>query len=410
MIGAYFSLVRDEWRPLAFGVACAFLSSPGQTFFIAQFAGAFAADLGLGAAQVGSLYMIGTIGAAVLLPLTGHWIDRVDLRLYTVLVMAGLAVACGVMAVAAGPASLVAALLLLRLTGQGLTTHTVATSIARYFRRRRGQALSLVAMGFPLAQAILPSVVVMAGGTAAWRASYAVTGLAVLLIAAPALVWLIAAVPRFSRPVELGSGSAPSSALAGLAIVTRSRFFWLALPILLYMPFVSTALVFHIQAIAGAKGWPAELVALGFTGYGAGYVAALLFLGPLIDRFGARAVLPLMNLPLFLGVTVLGLSNAQAALPVFLALMGMSSGLSQTAVAAVWVEVYGAARLGMIRSVAAMLMVGGTALGPFVVGFLMESGLSLRAMCGGLVGAGIAAALLAALGGRQTRPETDGHD
>ncbi|MDP1966439.1 MAG: MFS transporter [Reyranella sp.] len=400
MIRSYVALVRNDWRPLAFGIVCAFLSSPGQTFFISLFIGAAATDLGLGATELGSLYMVGTIGAASLLPLTGHWIDRLDLRLYTLLVMAGLAAACGVMAMASGPVGLVAGLLLLRLTGQGLTTHVAVTSIARYFRHQRGRALSLVAMGFPLSQGVLPTAAVMLGATDDWRRSYALIGVAVLLMAAPILLWLIRSLSSFTRPTDIGSG-VPSRVLDGLRIMTRSRFFWFALPLLLYMPFASTALVFHIQAIAAAKGWSHELVALGFAAYALSHASTLLLIGGLIDRLGATTMLPTMIFPMLFGLAALGLLEAPPVMLLFLGLMGMSSGLAQTTVTAVWAEIYGVGRLGTIRSFATMLMVAGTALGPVAIGALLDSRVSVAAICGALIAFGLSSALLARIGVRR---------
>lgn len=401
MIRQYIALVRKDWRPLAFGLACAFLSSPGQTFFISLFIGAIAADLGLSAAELGSLYMVATVGAAGLLPLTGHWIDRLDLRLYTVLVIAGLAASCWIMAMVGGPATLFAALLLLRLTGQGLTTHVAVTSIARYFHQYRGRALSLVLTGFPLSQGVLPTVAVMVGAIGDWRRTYGVVGVGLLFLAAPVLVWLIRALPAFVRPAEIGG--VPSRALGGMKAVVRTRFFWLALPLLIYMPFSSTALVFHIQAIVGAKGWSQELVALGFAAFAVAHASVLLLLGGLIDRFGASALLPWTNLPMVIGLMALGFLDAPPALPLFLALMGMSSGLSQTAGTAVWAEIYGVERLGTIRSFAAMLMVAGTALGPVAIGLMLDSGTSVTVICGALAGFGIASAILARMGVRHRR-------
>jgi MFS family permease len=164
-----------------------------------------------------------------------------------------------------------------------------------------------------------------------------------LLLAAPILLFLIRSSPAFARPSEIGG--MPVRARNGMMIVIRTRFFWLAPPLLIYMPFSSTALIFHIQAIAGMKGWSHELVALGFAAFAVAHASALLLLGGLIDRFSVKALLSWMNMPMFLGLVSLGLSDAPSALPLFMALMGMSSGLSQTAGAAVWAEVYGVERL-----------------------------------------------------------------
>jgi MFS family permease len=200
MIRSYVELIRDERPALLFGVGCAFLSSPGQTFFISLFIGAISASLGLGSAQLGSLYLVATLGAASLLPLTGHWLDRVDLRRYALFVAGGLAAGCGVMAIADGPIGVLFGFMLLRLTGQGLMTHVAVTSIARYFNRQRGRALSVVAMGFPLAEGIMPAIAVAMIAALGWRMSYALIGALVLAVAAPILIRLIWRVPSFTRP------------------------------------------------------------------------------------------------------------------------------------------------------------------------------------------------------------------
>jgi hypothetical protein len=73
MLRSYATLIRRERSILLFGVACACLSGPGQTYFIALFIGAFTADFNLGATQLGSLYLAATLGAACLLPVVGSW-------------------------------------------------------------------------------------------------------------------------------------------------------------------------------------------------------------------------------------------------------------------------------------------------------------------------------------------------
>lgn len=396
MIRSYIALIRDEGPVLLFGIGCAFLSSPGQTFFISLFIGALSASLGLGSAQLGSLYLVATLGAASLLPLTGHWIDRIDLRRYVLFVTGGLAAACGVMAIADGPIGVLFGFLLLRLTGQGLMTHVAVTSVARHFSLQRGRALSVVAMGFPLAEGIMPAIAVAMIAALGWRMSYAAIGAVMLLIAAPVLVGLIWRAPGFTRPPGWERPGGTPRALDGLRLVIGTRFFWCALPSLLFLPFTSTALIFHIHAIGTAKGWPAALLALGFIGYAVGHAAGLLLSGGLIDRLSARSMLSLMTLPALAGIAALGLLDSEAALLFFLAAMGLSSGLVQTTTGAVWAEVYGVAQLGTIRSFAVMLMVAGTALGPAAIGFLIDAGVSISHICGTLVASGLAAALLAA--------------
>jgi len=392
MLKAYTTLLRDERPVLAFACACTFLSAPGQTFFISLFIGSLSDSTGLSAGQLGSLYLGATLGSAALLPWFGHWIDRIDLTRYVLGVMAGLALACAVMSMAAGPVSLFAAFLMLRLFGQGLMSHTGLTSVARYFAEARGRALSLVVMGFPLSEAVFPPLAIALIGMIGWRATYLGTALFVLVVALPALLWLSAGRPGFTRPPAHATGTARPSAWDGARIVMRTAYFWLVMPLLIYMPLTATALIFYIQPLGAAKGWSPELIAASFTGFAAGHAAAILVGGNLVDRFTARDVLAATGLPMVLGIVLLGLFDAPLAAFVFMGLIGASTGLAHTVVSAMWAEVYGIERLGTIRSFSVMLMVAGTAVGPALAGPMIDAGWPV----------GLIAALFAGFGGLAT--------
>lgn len=395
MLKAYTTLLRGERPALAFGCACTFLSAPGQTFFISLFIGALGDSLGFSAAQLGSLYLGATLGSAALMPYFGHWIDRIDLRFYAAGVMAVLALACALMAAVNGPVSLVIAFLLLRLSGQGLMSHTGMTSVARYFAERRGRALSLVVMGFPLSEAMFPALAVMLIGAIGWRATYLAVGLAVLLIALPAMQWLIAGRARFTQPPAQPEQTRRPSALDGMRIVTRTAYFWMVLPLLVYMPLTATALIFYVQPIGETKGWSPELIAAAFSSYAAFHAGAILIGGNLLDRFTARNTLAGAGLPMIAGIILLALFDAPLTAFAFMGLIGASTGLAHTIASAMWAEVYGVARLGTIRSFSVMLMVAGTAAGPALVGLMIDAGWPVAAIAGLFAGIGLAATLLA---------------
>ncbi len=403
MLKAYAALLRDERPVLAFCCACAFLSAPGQTFFISLFIGGLGDATGLSAGQLGSLYLGATLGAAALLPWFGHWIDRLDLKHYVALAMAGLAVACMAMAAVSGPLSLFAAFLMLRLFGQGLMSHTGLTSVARYFVEGRGRALSLVVMGFPLSEAVFPPLAVALIGALGWRAAYVSVGLALVLLALPLLLLLIAGRPGFTRPPARAHGMARPSAWDGARIVGRTAYFWLVMPLLIYMPLTATALIFYIQPIGAAKGWAPELIAASFTGFAAGHATAILIGGNLVDRFTARNVLAATGLPMVIGIVLLGLIDAPINAFIVMALIGASTGLAHTVVSAMWAEVYGIERLGTVRSFSVMLMVAGTAAGPALAGPMIDAGWPVALIAGLFAAFGVLATLLALAGRLRAR-------
>lgn len=392
-------LLRER-RILGFALLCAFLSSPGQTFFIAAFTADMADAVGVSAGDLGLLYMFGTIGAALLLPAAGSWIDRIDLKPYTLLIVAGLAAACAVTASAQTPLVLFAGLLLLRLTGQGLMSHVAVTSTARHFSARRGRALSIVALGFPLAEAATPAAGLALIALVGWRDAYLLVAAGLLLVAAPVLWALVRRRADFTAPptVPGGAGSRRGLVRSAARILFSSRYFWFVLPIVVFLPFASTGLVFHIQPLTLANGWPVALVGPGFLGFALGHVAGLVASGRLIDRLGATRLLPVMNTPFFTGLAGLAIIDHPAMLIAFLALIGGASGLAQTSVAAMWAEVYGVERIGSIRSLAVMLMVMGTASGPAVIGAGIDAGLDVAWLAGGLLVTGIAGSALAFIG------------
>lgn len=388
--------LRPHARLIAFSLICAFLSAPGQTFFIAVFTAPIAASIGLGPGAMGALYMAATLGAAAILPFAGSWIDRLDLRLYAALVLGGLALACFVMAGATGALGAGLGFLLLRLTGQGLMTHVAMTSTVRFFTRVRGRALSLVGLGLPLSEALTPAAALGLIALAGWREAYVVVGIVVLVLALPLLQALIAGQPKFNKPVRAEGAGKPST-LAAARQLASSRHFWLILPLIIFLPFAATGLLFQIQPLAEARGWPVGWLGLAFMGFAAGHAAGLLLVGRLIDRYGGTRLLPLMNLPTLAALGVLASSGHPLGLIAFLTAMGMASGLAQSAVAAMWVEVYGVAQAGSVRSFAVMIMVASTAAGPAALGALLEAGFGPGVVAGLLGVSVIAFSGLAAL-------------
>ncbi|GGE43806.1 MFS transporter [Marinicauda pacifica] len=383
-------------RVLVFALLCAFLSSPGQTFFIAAFTSSMAEAAGISAGELGLVYMAATLGAAGLLPLAGSWIDHLELKRYTALSLSGLTIACIITALAQGPLMLLLGLLCLRLTGQGLMSHIAVTSTARFFTAWRGRALAVVALGFPLAEALTPAAGVAMIAGFGWRQSYLLVASGVLLIATPALLVLLKDQQRFCASANVtatertGRGGLASAA----RILFSSAYFWLVLPVVLYLPFASTGLIFHVQTLASSKGWPIGLIGPGFLVFAGGHVLGLIVSGRIIDRFNAKVMLPAMNLPFFLGLAGLATVSDPVMLAAFLGLLGTSAGLSQTSVAAMWAEVYGVERMGTIRSLAVMLMVVGTASGPAVVGGAFDADLGVATIAAVMGLAGLAASAL----------------
>ncbi|MGD8421128.1 MAG: MFS transporter, partial [Gammaproteobacteria bacterium] len=190
MLVDYWRFARANPRFLGFGFFLAFLSSAGQTYFVGVFGSGIQADFGLDAGSWGRTYMVGTLASALVINWSGSLIDRYDLRLFTVVTLSGLSIACLAMGSVSSPFLLIAAIFLLRQFGQGLTSHTGITSMARYHDADRGKAIALAAIGFSCGEAILPVVGLYASQSFGWRHTFYGVAIAVLASIGPAL-WLL---------------------------------------------------------------------------------------------------------------------------------------------------------------------------------------------------------------------------
>lgn len=70
--------------------------------------------------------------------------------------------------------------------------------------------------------------------------------------------------------------------------IMKSKSFWILAPNLFVLAFIVTGLFFYQFAIADYKGWSLEWMAVGLTFYAIAGSIAILFSGPLIDKYSAR--------------------------------------------------------------------------------------------------------------------------
>ncbi|MFQ5760850.1 MAG: MFS transporter, partial [Acidiferrobacterales bacterium] len=188
-LASYVAFVTSNRRFVAFGFLMAFASSFGQTYFVGIFGPAVQAEFALSHTAWGTIYMIGTLASAAVLPWSGKYIDRIDLRQYTSVVCAFIAFACLFMSQVSSAIMLAVAIFLLRHSGQGLMSHTAITSMGRYFRAHRGRAIAT--LGFAAGEALLPFAAVIAIAAVGWRWSYGLVGILLAVGVMPIVLWLL---------------------------------------------------------------------------------------------------------------------------------------------------------------------------------------------------------------------------
>ena len=384
-------------RFLAFGFLLPFASAFGQTFFIGIFGGELRAEFALDNGEFGLIYSLATLAnAAAFLPL-GRLIDRFDLRLYTSATCLAYTGACLYMAfVPAVPVLLFVGFLLLRLTGQGLMSHIGVTAMGRHFDAGRGTAVSIASLGFPAAEAVFPPLGVAVMVAIGWRQTWLVIGIAVAVLLVPTALWLLrghTARERERREALDEQAGQDGSWLT--AEVLRDPHFYRVLPAVLLTPFTVTGLFFHQAQLAAGKDWTLAWFATTFIAYALASTLGTLATGPLIDRFGARRLLPFFLLPLGIGLAFLAAGRGDWIALAFMLGAGVTAGAGLTLLGALWAEMYGVVHLGSIRSVVWALVVVASALAPALFGYLLDAGVEVETIAGACLAAAAAASALA---------------
>jgi MFS family permease len=373
-------------RLITFGFLIAFASSFGQTFFIGVFGPGIQTEFNLSHTSWGTIYMIGTLASAALLPWTGKQIDRLDLRRYTVIVCLLLIGACAFLPFITNAAALIFAIFLLRQSGQGLMSHVSITSMARYFDKGRGRAIALASLGFATGEAFLPFMAVLAIAEVGWRWSYGCVAALLSISLIPAAMWMLKGHDQRHRMYISGqSDPVAQKGKSGLSW-TRSEVlhdirFYLMMPGILAPSLILTAMFFHHLNLADAKGWTHVWITGNYIIYAMAGTLTKVLAGPAIDRIGATRIVSFMLVPLTLAMVVVAeFHSLWIAYPYFI-LIGINIGIAHTTVPAMWAEIYGVDNLGAINSLMSALGVFGSALGPVIVGVLMDKGMSIESVC-----------------------------
>ncbi len=412
---AYLQFLFNNRRFLSFGLFIAFFSAFGQTFFIAVFGPDIRAEFGLSHGGFGGYYAIGTAASGICLIWAGKLIDRFDLRWVTAFVCGALVLACANMAMVPAAWALVPALFALRLSGQGLMSHTAMTSMGRYFEAERGRAVSIAILGFPMGVAVFPGLAVWLSSMLGWRMAWAAIAASLALFLIPVALWLLrghgARHHYFLARTETETGqtdtaragpqnapqNAPEKTAEKTAETTRRRQwtraevvrdlrFYLLCFSITAPSFIVTGLFFHQAQLAFSKGWSLAWMASAFIAYTVGAIGANLAFGPLIDRYGARRLLPYYLYPLVLACLIIVLFDHPMAAVALTLLLGLTSGGGQTLVGAAWPEFYGVLHLGAIRALVMSMSVGASALSPFTLGWLIDRGVAMETMALGFLG------------------------
>ncbi len=389
----YFSFIRAHFRFLLFGFLMMGLSNFGQTFFIALYSNEIRALFDLSNAGFGGLYSAMTLLSAFIMVMSGRLIDNWSLEKFTLFVLVGLAVGCLIMGFSQHIIALALALFMLRHFGQGLSSHTGMTTAGRSFDANRGQAVSLVQLGYASFEGFFPLMAVALIALVGWQESWFVFAAILLIAALPVQLFLSRAEPK-----KISETKDEADVSSDRSDVLRDRRFYMVLPLYLAPPFFLTGMFFHQVQLAAARDWPLAALAAAFTLYALAKVLVSLLTGPTIDRYSALRVLPFTSVPLVFAFSILLLQgDAFGNLTpfIYMGLIGINLGMAGPVSGGLWPELFGTAHLGAIRSLTSPIVIMSTAAAPVLFGLAIDMGIGFEAIALSAIGFILAAALLA---------------
>jgi len=324
----------------------------------------------MSASAFATLYSLATLASAACLPFLGRLIDHVSLRKYSFFVTVGLLAACLLLYYSIHSFLLFLGLFAVRLSAQGLMSHTSTTSAARDFDETRGKALGIVGLGYPLSEMVFPVLIALLLPLFGWRVTWSALGAGSCIVL---WIYIYRVLPHYkAAPSAKNSDDKAASSI----VLWKDAKFYLLLPSIIALPFILTGSFLFQPIYAESRGWTLEWVAYGITGFAVSRVLVSLIIGIWIDKVGATKLFPYFLIPMIAGFICLLKIPYPWVLPLYLFLAGVSMGAGGSIKSAFLAEIYGVKKYGTMKSQLTTLMVFSTALSPVLVGKLIDYGYS----------------------------------
>ena len=328
--------------------------------------------------QFGSIYASATLLSSIVLVWIGKKIDDVNILKFASYVIIFLSASCFIFSKISSVIFLFVGIFLMRLAGQGLSSHTATTTISRFFEKNRGRALSTGWLGLSLAEFIMPVLIVFLLTFIEWRDIWVSISILVILVLPVATFILVKDVKLDTREeTKIEQNNKEIKQWKRIEVLKDYRFYIICMT-MLAMPWIATGSFVYQSFISSSKEWGPYVIAQSFMAYSILSVITLFVSGFLIDKFSSRKLLIYMNIPLLFGTVVLYYFNTPISSFVFFGLVGVTNGLANVLGSSTWAEIYGVKYIGSIKALTTALMVFSTAFGTALFGFLIDIGFSIE--------------------------------
>jgi predicted MFS family arabinose efflux permease len=365
-------------KVILFGFIFTFFSSFGQSFFLGLFNSSIREALSITHGQFGSIYASATLLSSMVLVWIGKKIDDVNILKFASFVIIFLSISCFIFSKISSVIFLFIGIFLMRLSGQGLSSHTATTTISRFFEKNRGRALSTGWLGLSLAEFVLPVLIVFLLTFIEWRDIWVSICVLVIIVLPIASFFLVKEVKLDTREESTKEAITKEIKQWKRIEVLKDYRFYIVCMAMLAMPWIATGAFVYQSFITSSKDWGPYVIAQSFMIYSILSVVTLFISGFLIDKFSSRKLLIYMNIPLFFSTAVLFYFDAEISSFFFFGLLGVTNGLANVLGSSTWAEIYGVKHIGSIKALTTALMVFATAFGTALFGIFIDINFSIE--------------------------------
>jgi MFS family permease len=269
----------------------------------------------------------------------------------------------------------------LRLLGQGSLMLCCAALVSQWFTRRRGLAMSLMALGFALSMGVHPPLAQALESALGWRQAWLVLGILTWGVMLPPVLLLV-----HDRPEDVGlapdgetvstggAAGAAARAVSGLTLgqALRTPAFYILAAGWFTIAMLVTTLHFYQVSILRSQGVAAEVAARIFAVSAITMVLTMPFVGRLCDRVRTRWVFGAGLVVLAAALAGVTLAREVMTAVLYAMLFGLTNAFSMTLFGFLWPRYFGRRHVGSIQGTGQMLGVAGASLGPLPVGLAFD--------------------------------------
>ncbi|MFQ3545156.1 MFS transporter [Halobacillus rhizosphaerae] len=372
------------WVIVALAGLGVFFSGPGQTYSVSIFINYYIDDFGYSRSLVSGIYSAATLGAGFALFMMGRLVDRFGQRTMMTAVGIMLSLALFWNAFLLGPIMMFIGFFMIRLFGQGSMTLVPNTLVPQWFIKKRGRALSVMAIGGFASSAMFPPANAFLIEHVGWRTTWGIWGAAVLIVFVPLAYIFVRNQPKLigevpdGTPKPLKEGEDPNTFIDvnekswTLREAMATRAFWFILFCVVVPALVNTAITFHLVSIMELRGLGTGIAASVLTLMAVIGFPVTFIVGYLVDRFSVHYILAITFFGHIFTLLLLLFTSSWWLAIGFGVVWGMVNGFERIVLNIVWPNYFGREHLGSIKGLAQTVMVVGSALGPLPFGLFYD--------------------------------------